>query len=59
MNIQQIKIIAKEVGVKIANLKKAELIQAIQCAEGNEPCFGTGKAAHCGQSTCLWKEDCN
>lgn len=59
MNIQQIKSIAKESGVKTGNLKKVELIHAIQCAEGNEPCYGTGKAGYCGQSTCLWKDDCN
>jgi hypothetical protein len=58
MNIQQIKVIAKEAGVKSTNLKKIELVQAIQTAEGNEPCFGTGKSAVCGQSMCLWKEDC-
>jgi hypothetical protein len=59
MNIQEIKTVAKERGIKISNLKKAELIQAIQLAEGNEQCFGTGKAAECGQEECLWKADCN
>jgi hypothetical protein len=58
MNMQQIKEIAKKLGVKSGSLKKMELVQAIQSAEGNETCFGTGKAAHCGQDSCLWKEDC-
>lgn len=59
MNLQEIKAIAKEHGVKSANLKKVELVQAIQAAEGNEQCFGIGKAAECGQKECLWKADCN
>jgi hypothetical protein len=58
MNMQQIKEIAKKLGVKSGSLKKMELVQAIQSAEGNETCFGTGKVAHCGQDSCLWKEDC-
>ena len=59
MNIQEIKVIAKERGVNSRNLKKIELVQAIQFAEGNEQCFGSGKATKCGQEACLWKEDCN
>jgi len=59
MNMQDIKAIAKDRGVKSSNLKKAELVQAIQFAEGNVQCFGRGKAAECGQEGCLWKADCN
>jgi hypothetical protein len=59
MNVQEIKTIAKEKGVKAGTMKKMELVQAIQMAEGNEPCFGTGRSASCGQAACLWKDDCN
>jgi len=59
MNMQEIRAIAKDRGVKCSNLKKIELVQAVQSAEGNEQCFGTGKAAECGQEECLWKADCN
>jgi hypothetical protein len=59
MNMPQIRAIAKERGVKSNKLLKVELVQAIQSAEGNEQCYGTGKAARCGQTTCLWKDDCN
>jgi len=59
MNIQEIKVIAKDRGVRSRNLKKAELVQALQAAEGNEQCFMTGKASECGQEECLWKADCN
>jgi len=58
MNVQQIRAIAKERGVKSKQLPKVELVQAIQSAEENEPCYGTGKAEHCGQAACLWKDDC-
>ena len=59
MHMQEIRAIAKERGVKSSNLKKAELVRAIQFAEGNEACFGIGKSAECGQQECLWKADCN
>jgi hypothetical protein len=59
MNMLQVKAIAKERDVKPGNLKKVELVQTIQSAEGNIPCFSTGKAADCGQLSCLWREDCN
>lgn len=59
MNMQEIKLIAKERGVKAGTLKKTELVQVIQKTEGNEACFATGRAAVCGQDRCLWKDDCN
>ncbi len=59
MNMQEIKSIAKKLGVKSGVMKKAELVKAIQSAEGNEACFDTGRSGECGQMACLWKEDCN
>ena len=38
-------------------MKKAELIQAIQKAENNIPCFGTANG-DCDQDKCLWRSDC-
>ena len=58
MNLQRVKEIAKDKGVKIGNLKKSELVQAIQMIEGNEPCYNTGKSVECGQENCLWRDDC-
>lgn len=58
MKLQEIKAIAKENGIKAGNLKKAELIRAIQRAEGNFDCFGTAMAGICDQMNCLWREDC-
>ena len=59
MNMQQVKSVAKERGVKPGSLKKNELVQAIQLAEGNLPCYATGKSDECGEKDCLWMEDCN
>lgn len=58
MNLQKIKELAKDKGVKIGSLKKTELVQAIQIAEGNESCYNKGKSVECGQSDCLWRDDC-
>ena len=59
MKLQEVKEIARKSGLKTGNLEKGELIRAIQTCEGNVPCFETGKATECGQSTCCWREDCN
>jgi len=58
MKLEEIKGIAKKHDIKVGKLKKAELVQAIQSAEGNEVCFESGKAADCGQEQCLWRVDC-
>jgi len=58
MNIQKIRAIAKERGIKAGSLKKTDLIRAIQRAEGNFDCFGTAESGACNQIDCLWREDC-
>ncbi len=58
MQLKEIKEIAKQHNIKIGNLKKTELVRAIQQTEGNEACFDSGKVAQCGQRDCLWREDC-
>jgi len=59
MKIQEVKQIAKKLGVQSAKMNKSELIRTIQSAEGNISCFDKGKSTECGQSTCLWRDDCN
>lgn len=59
MKLEEIKAIAKQHGIKAGKLKKADLVRAIQLAEGNEVCFETGQADECGQAECLWRTDCN
>jgi len=58
MKIQEIRSIAKEMGVKSARISKGEMIRAIQEAEGNFPCFGTARDGYCDQCDCAWREDC-
>ncbi|PLX96321.1 MAG: SAP domain-containing protein [Desulfuromonas sp.] len=59
MTVAEIKVIAKEMGLKTTNLKKTELIRAIQQAEGNPVCFDTNSRENCGEEICLWRRDCN
>lgn len=58
MKAEEIKKIARQRGVEPGKMKKGEIIRAIQQAEGNPACFGTGKAAECGQTNCLWRDNC-
>ena len=57
-NIKEIREMAKQLGVRSARMRKAELIQAIQRAEGNFDCYGTSTKEECDQEECLWREDC-
>ena len=58
MQMTEIKTIAKQYGVKISKLKKAELIKQIQLAEGNSDCYATPVNISCNQEKCLWRLDC-
>ena len=58
MKLEEIKEIAKKHDIKVGKLKKADLVRAIQSAEGNTACFDTGQVSDCGQQNCLWHEDC-
>ena len=56
MKLDEVRKIARQKSVKIANLKKGEIIRAIQMSEGYSPCFDMQKS--CSQSECLWKTAC-
>ena len=58
MKVDEIREIAKQNNIKAGKMKKADLVRAIQQAEGNQVCFDTGTADQCGQAGCLWREDC-
>jgi hypothetical protein len=58
MTIKTVRDIAKTKGVKTGNMKKENIIRAIQRAEGNFDCFGTASQGVCNQANCLWREDC-
>ena len=59
MKVEEIREIARQRGLKVGKMKKAEMIRAIQKSEGNQECFASGKAAECGQGSCLWRHDCD
>jgi len=57
MTLKDVRKYALSKGVKPLG-KKADLIRAIQSAEGLEACFGTRPAAECREVSCLWRQDC-
>lgn len=59
MNMNQVKLVAKERGVKPGKMKKEELVRAIQLSEDNPTCFNTNFSLACGQEDCLWRGDCD
>ena len=59
MNMQEIREKATAAGLTgVGKLRKAELIQKIQQAEGNTPCFGAEWRQHCAEMFCCWRDDC-
>ncbi len=58
MKLDDVKKIAKDRGILGKNMKKAEIIRAIQRDEGNCDCYNTNTSDTCGQFSCLWRDDC-
>ena len=58
MNMQDIRSIAKEFGLKTGKMTKIDLVRTIQLTEGNFDCFATASAGECDQSGCMWRKDC-
>lgn len=58
MNMNEIREIARQLNLKSGKANKAELVRAIQLAEGNVPCFNSNNSSGCGQFNCLWRQDC-
>jgi len=58
MTISQVREIARKRGIRTARMAKADIVRAIQRAEGNFDCFGSAWDGYCDQATCLWREDC-
>ncbi len=58
MNMQEIRGIAKQMGITSSNKPKTELIRLIQASEGNFECFATARDGTCDQLDCLWRKDC-
>ena len=58
MQMQDIRGIAKEYGLKTARMSKVNLVREIQTVEGNFACFATATDGYCDQSACIWRDDC-
>lgn len=58
MNMQNVRDIAKQLGLKTSRLSKVELIHQIQRTEGNFDCFGKAVSGYCDQDGCVWRKDC-
>jgi hypothetical protein len=48
---------ARALNLDPGRMKKADLIRAIQTAEGYTPCFATA-AGDCPYTDCCWRDDC-
>lgn len=57
MTMPQVRAKAKDMGITPGKMKKAELICAIQVAEGNTPCYGTSNG-ECPYTDCCFRVDC-
>jgi hypothetical protein len=57
MKMTQIRQKAKDLGIEPGQMKKAELIHAIQRAEGYSPCYGTAQG-WCQYEDCCFRGDC-
>ena len=58
MQMQEIRTIAKNFGIKTSRQNKVELVRSIQVAEGNFSCFATAVNGECDQTGCVWRKDC-
>lgn len=58
MRTDDIRHMARDHGLRVAGLKKAELIHQLQLHEGNFACFATAVDGDCDQQACLWRQDC-
>lgn len=58
MQMQEIRTIAKNFGIKTSRQTKVDLVRSIQVAEGNFGCFATANDGVCDQIGCIWRDDC-
>ncbi len=57
MTMPEVKERAKRLGIAPGKMKKADLIHAIQIAEGCTPCYGRSNG-DCPWLDCCWRTDC-
>lgn len=57
MKMQEVRAMAKTMGINSFGKTKAELIRAIQLHEGNFDCYGTAEH-YCDQLACCFRSSC-
>ena len=58
MKFNDLRKMAKRLGINTYRMKKADVIRSIQRAENNPDCYGTDRINVCNEETCLWRPDC-
>ncbi len=58
MELREIREMAKALGVDATGMGKAEVVRAVQRAEGEVDCYASAAAEECDQEDCMWREDC-
>jgi hypothetical protein len=57
MKMQEVRVMAKKLGIKSFGKTKTDLIREIQRTEGNFDCYGTA-VEDCDQQECLFRPSC-
>ena len=57
-NTAKIRKMAKGMGINTYQMKKRDIIRAIQRKENNIDCYGSPRVEYCHEPTCLWRDDC-
>lgn len=55
--MNEVKKIAKKMGISAHRVNKKDLVRTIQQTEGFDTCYRTGVQA-CPEKSCSWREDC-
>jgi len=58
MKFNDIRKMAKSMGINTYRMKKVDIIHAIQMAENNIECYDTERVEYCSEDSCLWRDDC-
>jgi hypothetical protein len=58
MNMQEVRVIAKNYKIDSVGMSKIDIIHRVQREEGNFDCYGTAYSGVCDQANCKWREDC-
>ncbi len=56
--LQEVRTLARKMGIDTRNVTLKELIRAIQRGEGNKACYLSAEVLTCEQTNCLWREVC-